>query len=82
MIRSMVFGTKVLVITFGDIIGLAILVVVFIVIPAWVFTGYRAGRRRQERIRSGFCANCAYDLRGSQNSDKCPECGDEITRYP
>ena len=37
---------------------------------------WRAGRRK----RSGLCANCGYDLRGS--TDRCPECGTPIPAVP
>ena len=63
-----------------EIVQVVGLVAVFLAVPVYVAVAYRAGRRRQSRIRSGFCANCGYDLRGS--ADRCPECGDQITRYP
>jgi hypothetical protein len=66
-------------ITVKEIIQWGGLVLIFVVIPAWVVIGYRAGRRRQARIRSGICANCGYDVRGI--ADRCPECGEQITRY-
>lgn len=40
------------------------------------FRRYRACRR-SDRVRSGRCARCAYDLTGN-TSGRCPECGEEI----
>ena len=36
--------------------------------------------RAIQRIKSGQCAACGYDLRGSTQSETCPECGESITR--
>jgi len=36
--------------------------------------------RRNRRILRGLCVNCEYDLRGSQQSTHCPECGEPIRR--
>jgi hypothetical protein len=33
-------------------------------------------RRADERIRSGLCPKCGYDLRASNG--KCPECGTDV----
>jgi len=50
---------------------------------AWVF--YRMGYQDAEpveisRMRRCLCRVCEYDLRGSLGSERCPECGTEITR--
>src|SRR5688500_10587804 len=39
-------------------------------------------RRRAGRFRRGFCAGCAYDLRGSEQSGRCPECGTAVPYAP
>lgn len=31
--------------------------------------------RMAERLQRGLCVQCAYDLRGTEQDDKCPECG-------
>ena len=31
---------------------------------------------RARRRQRGLCPSCGYDLRGSQGSDRCPECGE------
>ncbi len=36
----------------------------------------RVALRARRLRRSGRCPNCAYDLRGLEFSDRCPECGD------
>ena len=33
------------------------------------------GVRHAGRIARGLCANCGYDLKGSPDAAKCPECG-------
>ncbi len=39
-------------------------------------------RRTRKRRRRGLCIHCAYDLRGSNVSGQCPECGMQIAdRY-
>ncbi len=37
----------------------------------------QAGRhaRQQQRLRQGRCVACGYDLRASEFSERCPECG-------
>ena len=34
---------------------------------------------RYARYNPGLCSACGYDLRGSQTSSHCPECGELIT---
>ena len=52
--------------------------------PYWFLTGIAVvppvgwavlRRRRRRRERSGLCLRCGYDLRGSADSGRCPECG-------
>jgi len=38
------------------------------------------GWRRHSRLARGCCAACGYDLKGSPDAPKCPECGADTTR--
>ena len=42
-------------------------------LPPAIWGRRRVNRRRDRRIRRGFCPQCGYDLRGTP--DRCPECG-------
>ena len=42
--------------------------------PAWRLLTLKSRVRRRRRER-GLCARCGYDLRGSKDSGRCPECG-------
>jgi hypothetical protein len=37
-----------------------------------------SGRRIRKRTRTGCCAKCGFDLRGSIG-DRCPECGSQVS---
>jgi hypothetical protein len=44
----------------------------------WVRAGlswYRHTLRARWRNARGLCANCGYDLRGTSDAERCPECG-------
>jgi hypothetical protein len=43
---------------------------------AYLLLRRRTEKQKQNRIRSGLCPKCAYDLRA--NKDRCPECGTPI----
>jgi hypothetical protein len=45
----------------------------FTLLPLVELLRYRRHRRRRDRVASGRCAGCGYDLRESPG--KCPECG-------
>jgi hypothetical protein len=42
--------------------------------PLWGLLTLKRRLRRRRRER-GLCAQCGYDLRGSKDSGRCPECG-------
>jgi DNA polymerase II large subunit len=46
------------------------------VIVAIALTDVRDFFRKRMRRDEGQCVHCGYDLRGSQQSVRCPECGD------
>lgn len=49
-------------------------------IDVWIRARRNQRRReRRERLASGQCENCGYDLTGNV-SGRCPECGTEIKR--
>ena len=35
----------------------------------------RRDRGRLQRLATGRCAECGYDLRGLEFNERCPECG-------
>ena len=50
----------------------------FIVLIAWPVLHIM--KKWPRRIEHGQCTGCGYDLRGSQHSSTCPECGEAIER--
>lgn len=44
----------------------------------WVLHGVR----QRKLIMAGHCEQCFYDLRASQDSDHCPECGTHLHNHP
>jgi len=56
------------------------LIVPIFALPSALAAMLHAGRvhRRARRRRNGLCAACGYDLRGSGESTRCPECGAEV----
>jgi hypothetical protein len=55
------------------------LAVVFLLYPTfWVLVPWRRARRRAKRRALGLCDACGYDLRGSADAGRCPECGMEF----
>jgi hypothetical protein len=49
-------------------------------LPAFWTSRWFRKRRRRNRLQSGHCVVCGYDLRGSK--ERCPECGTPITSAP
>ena len=56
----------------------------FLVVPLWATTLMLAlypgvfvnnWLRRRHRRKHGLCLRCGYDLRGSLEAGRCPECG-------
>ena len=50
-----------------------------IILPIGILLGTKIKRvlRLRQRVRSGLCVHCGYDLRAS--SDRCPECGSAVS---
>lgn len=57
------------------------LMIVPAVVPA-VLTAFGNLRYQRdfERRARGWCVGCGYDLRGSLDSERCPECGRRVRR--
>jgi uncharacterized paraquat-inducible protein A len=59
--------------------AIGLFVTVLFVVCAWrelLCAGRQASlRRASERLAAKHCPRCDYDLRGSQESTHCPECG-------
>jgi predicted amidophosphoribosyltransferase len=51
-----------------------------VVFAGCVVLAWRRARERRRRWRQDLCPGCGYDVRG--NSERCPECGRPIDRYP
>ena len=48
--------------------------------PVLVFAAYSLLRvrvlwQKRQRKKLGLCLTCGYDLRGTTEADRCPECG-------
>lgn len=57
-------------------LGHWLLALLFAILPTiWLFTVIR----RRSRPAAGCCTRCSYDLRGSEASAACPECGEPIS---
>jgi predicted amidophosphoribosyltransferase len=52
-------------------------VIVFSTLAILLYPLRRANsvHRASQRLAAGHCPRCDYDLRGSQQSTHCPECG-------
>jgi hypothetical protein len=51
---------------------------VFYAAILWLPVAGLGAMRRRRRIQHGLCLKCAYDLRGSTDSQTCPECGKRV----
>ena len=47
--------------------------------PAWWFFTRRR-RLRAARVRANLCVHCGYSLQAHTNGQRCPECGNVITK--
>ncbi|MHC5003264.1 MAG: hypothetical protein ACYTJ0_09080 [Planctomycetota bacterium] len=48
---------------------------VWLLAYAWRVHRGRGAARQADRLASGRCARCGYDLRGLEFNERCPECG-------
>jgi hypothetical protein len=57
-----------------------LVVLAFLLYPMfWILVPRRRVRRRAKRRALGLCESCGYDLRGSADAGRCPECGSGFT---
>jgi hypothetical protein len=56
----------------------------FLALVVYLVFGVILTRRADRRVRlleSGCCVNCGYDLRGTTDRCRCPECGTPYEIY-
>jgi hypothetical protein len=51
-----------------------------LMLAGYVVFAWRRARERRRRWRQDLCPACGYDVRAS--TEKCPECGTPIWRFP
>lgn len=76
---------------------LALLILAHVMLPLWLAVladliaaglfvacvrWWLQGIKQRKLILAGHCENCFYDLRASQDSDACPECGIALQDHP
>ena len=77
----------------GTILGLILLplivlaafaAVIFVPMLPFIAVAFAQDMRRTYRRSRLLCEACAYDLRGSREAGKCPECGKRFSKlnYP
>lgn len=59
--------------------------IVYAIVLAVIILGlrwFRLGIKERRLVMAGHCENCLYDLRASNASETCPECGASIQDHP